>query len=59
MAVFSRHDVEKNVITVYFSPSAFELATMFNGKPCDKPPREGLSLLGGDQRSWENFYPVN
>lgn len=58
MAVFSRYDREKNIVTVYFSPSAFDLAKINNAIPCDKPKNEnGLGLLVGDQRCLQVFYP--
>ena len=58
MAVFSLYDLEKNMVTVYFSPGAAALAEMFGATPCEKPKREGgLSLLVGDQRCLELFYP--
>jgi hypothetical protein len=59
MAVFSRHDLEKNIVTAYFSPGAEDLAKVFNAKKCEKPKKEGnLSLLVGDQRCIELFYPL-
>lgn len=58
MAVFSRYDLKKNVVTVYFAPGAAALAKIFDAKPCEKPKNEGrLSLLVGDQRCFELFYP--
>jgi len=58
MAVFSRYDLEKNIVTVYFAPGASALAKMFEASPCEKPKKEGrLSLLVGDQRCLELFYP--
>lgn len=58
MAVLSRYDLEKNIVTVYFSPAAAVLAEMFGATPCEKPRKERrLSLLVGDQRSLEFFYP--
>lgn len=58
MAVFSRYDLEKNIVTVYFSPSASALAKMFDATPCEKPRKEGrLSLLVGDQRCLDLFWP--
>lgn len=58
MAVFSRYDLEKNIVTVYFSPGASALAKMFCATPCEKPKKEGrLSLLVGDQRCLKLFFP--
>lgn len=58
MAVFSRYDLDKNIVTAYFSPSAHEIAKLFNATPCEKPLRQNrLSLLIGDIRCWDIFYP--
>ena len=58
LAVFSRYDLESNVVTVYFTPSASLLASAFGATPCEKPSPEGrLSLLVGDGRSWELHFP--
>lgn len=57
MAVLSRYDLDRNVVTVYFSPSASNLAKMFEGTPCEKPKMEGgLVLLEGDQRYLKLFF---
>jgi len=59
MAVFSRYDLEKNLVTVYFSPGASVLAKMFGAQICEKPIKEnGLGLLVGDQRCLQLFYPA-
>lgn len=57
MAVFSRYDLEANVVTVYFTPGAAQLASLFGAKPCDKPSSEGIGLLVGDARAWKLFFP--
>ena len=57
MAVFSRYDLRTNVVTVYFSPRASELAGIFGAQPCEKPSRDDLCLSVGDVRAWEHFYP--
>jgi hypothetical protein len=58
MAVFSWYDLEKNLVTVYFSPGASALAKMFGATPCEKPKKDGcVSLLVGDQYCMELFYP--
>ena len=59
MAVFSRNDLERNIVTVYFSPGASMLAKIFGASPCEKPKKENeLGLLVGDQRCVEMFYPT-
>ena len=56
-AVFSRYDLETNVVTVYFTPSAELLATAFRASPCTKPvPTEGFALIVGDARAWEAHF---
>ena len=58
MAVFSRYDTENNVVTVYFSPGASALATMFDASLCEKPKKENrLGLLVGDAGCWQLFFP--
>ena len=58
MAVFSRYDTDKNIVTVYFSPGASALASIFKAIPCEKPKKENrLGLLVGDARSWQLFFP--
>lgn len=57
-AVFSRYDLEANVVTWYFSPEAVTLATTLGAAPCDKPtPSQGFGLLSGDVRAWEAHFP--
>lgn len=56
MAVFARY--ENGIDTVYFSPGASGLAEKFGAKECEKPKNENhLSLIVGDARCWELFYP--
>lgn len=57
MAVFSRYDVDKNIVTAYFSPLAHETARIFNATPCEKPSNTDLALLIGDVRCWQIFFP--
>jgi hypothetical protein len=57
MAVFSRYDLKANVVTVYFSPGASQLATMFNATSCQKPSDDGIGLLVGDHGCWQLFFP--
>ena len=58
MAVISHYGLEKNVVTVYFSPGASALAKAFGAVPCEKPKKvEGFKLLVGDNRATKCFYP--
>lgn len=57
-AVFSRYDLDSNVITWYFSPEAASLASAFGAAPCEKPlPSEGFGFLSGDTRAWQAHFP--
>lgn len=58
MAVFSRYDHERNMVTVYFAPGASALAAMFGATPCEKPRKEGrLSLLVGNYGCVDLLFP--
>jgi len=58
MAVFSRYDLDENIVTAYFSPSAHAIAKLFNATLCEKPSRPDLTLLVGDVRCWDIFFPI-
>jgi hypothetical protein len=58
MAAFSRYDTERNIVTVYFTPPAHQIAKVFNATPCEKPSIENLGLLIGDQvETWRSYFP--
>ena len=58
MAIFTRYDLERNIVTVYFSPAAEELAKTYNAAPCEKPKRENrLALIVGNPECWNALYP--
>ena len=58
MAIFTRHDLDSGMLTVYFSPSASNLAISFGTSPCPKPLRDRrLVLLAGDATAFEIHYP--
>lgn len=57
MAVFSRYDHRRNIVTFYFSPAASMLAKAFSATPCQEPSRENLSLLVGDARCMSVLFP--
>jgi hypothetical protein len=57
MALFSNYDLGRNVVTVYVSPRAKSLALAINAEPCEKPSREGLSLLLGHADAWSVLFP--
>jgi len=52
---FVRHDSEGRLhceVTVYFTPALVELALEFGARPTSRPPREGLTLLAGEEGAW-------
>ena len=59
MAVFTQHDQgeKRNLIFVYFTPSASLLAQAFGAVSCEKPSSDGISLLVGDVRAWDIHFP--
>jgi hypothetical protein len=58
LGVFSRHDLQANLVTFYFSPEATPLAMMFGAHACEAPqPGNRLALLVGDSRCWELHFP--
>lgn len=62
MAVFTRNDSEDRLhceVSVYFSPAAFEVAKVFDAKPCERPLKNGLDLLAGDKNCWPMLFPEN
>ncbi len=60
LAVFSEHDLRRNVVTAYFSPAAKVLADMFQAQPCEPPKRSRhFGLLVGDARAWDLLFPTH
>jgi hypothetical protein len=51
MALFGGGFDENRTMSLYFSPASLDLASplilIYHGVPCEKPNREGLSLLVG------------
>ena len=57
-AVFSETEIGGKMVTVYFTPTATDLAKLFDAVPCEKPtPTSQFSLLAGDQRAWGIHFP--
>jgi hypothetical protein len=54
-AVFARSEPSGDVL-LFFTPAARLLAEAFDAKPCDKPLRDGLRLVAGDQRAWAAHF---
>lgn len=59
MALFSKSEVtDAHEVTLYFSPAAASFAKTIQGAaPCERPLREHLGLLPGDQRCWTLLFP--
>ena len=58
VAVFSRYDLETNVVTIYFSPSAKLAAIEFGAISCKKPVyTENLAFVFGDVRARDLHFP--
>jgi hypothetical protein len=57
MAIFSVNDLEKDMVTVYFTPSAHIIAKLFNACLCNKPSINGLDLLCGGPNCWNLLFP--
>jgi hypothetical protein len=57
MCIFSSHDLNRNVITVYFSPSASQVAQMYGAVPCEKLSRDRLGMLVGHGDCMRIHYP--
>lgn len=57
MAVFITKSAGKDRI-VYFSPDAKFLAGLFSAEPSEKPQKDSLALLVGDERGcWSMNFP--
>jgi hypothetical protein len=57
MAVFARHIPGEHTYTVYFSPTASELAKLCpTAVRCEKPDSDGLGLLAGEQTCWPLLF---
>ncbi len=52
-AMFSRSDISRNMVTVYFSPDAKSIAEDAGAIPCDKPTSERLGLIAGHIDAWK------
>lgn len=58
IGVFSNYDLQRNVVTWYFSPEADVLGKAFGASPCAKPtPAHGFGLLVGSALSWDEHFP--
>ncbi len=58
MAVFTRHEEGSLHCEwiAYFSPAAVEVARAVEASPCQKPVREGLKLLVGNEACWSALF---
>ena len=57
-AVFVRHDLVKNAVTAFFTPSAAQMSQSFGATPCEHPGADRrMTLFVGDARAWETYFP--
>jgi len=58
MAVFTQHEMGDLHCewVAYFSPMAAEVAKAVGANLCEKPAREGLTLLAGSDKSWSILF---
>lgn len=56
MAIFSRYDLERNIVTMYFSPAAKDVAYVFGATSCERPSMNRLVLEVGDRRRWRELF---
>lgn len=60
IAAFIRHESEGRLhceVMIYFSPMSSAVAKEVNATPCEKPSPNGLSMLAGDEGSWQALFP--
>lgn len=58
MAIFSSHNTDSSIWTLYFSPKAASLAMRFGASPCTSEFVDlDLALLVGDERSMAILFP--
>jgi hypothetical protein len=55
-AVFRGSDAGNHTV-LYFTPAASWLAQTFGARPCSKPSAGGMTLVAGDDRAWEIYFP--
>ena len=61
LAVFVRYESEGRLhceVEAYFPPAAAAIAKEMNAMPCERPARDGLSLLVGADESWATLFPT-
>lgn len=51
-SLWSRYDLEENVVTLYLSPELESLASELQFVPCDPPARNGIGMLFGAPDAW-------
>ncbi|HMR97729.1 MAG TPA: hypothetical protein PKK96_01325 [Anaerolineales bacterium] len=58
MAVFLREEAGELHCEwiAYFSPASEQVAKAADARPCNRPAREGLSLLAGDEGCWLELF---
>jgi hypothetical protein len=58
-AVFLRHESGRLhcEAKVYFSPASAHIAQLLGAEPCEKPAKDGLSLIVGRAAAWSLLFP--
>jgi len=58
-AIFLRHESGRLhcEAKVYFSPASARIAQELGAEPCEKPAKDGLSLLAGPSDAWSVLFP--
>jgi hypothetical protein len=56
IALFSRFESQRNVVTLYFTPEAKFLAESLGFTLCERPSVDGLSLAYGRKAIWDSHF---
>ena len=57
-SLWSKYDLERNVVTVYISPEGEQVARALDGfAECQKPDVDDIGLLYGNASDWARHYP--
>jgi len=57
MAVFSRYDRERDLVTVYLPPANESVARAIGATPCEKPTRQDLIIMIGHSEAMDVLFP--
>lgn len=57
MGVFSKYDLEANMVTAYFPPTSKDLALTLNAQECEKPSSERICFMVGSGYCFDIYFP--